>query len=223
MKIGALISGRKDSVAAALKASEKNELVCLITIKSKNPESYMFHVPNIELVKLQAEAMELPLVFLETKGVKEEELKDLKHAIEIAKEKYKIQGLASGAIASNYQKERIGKICEELNLKSITPLWSINSELYLREVLRDFEVIIVGVAADGLNEKDLGEKFDLAFLEKMNKLNVNSVGEGGEFETFVLDCLLFKKKIEIEKAEKNMENERTGIYVIKEAKLVEKQ
>ena len=62
MKIGALISGGKDSLAAAYKASEEHKLVCLIAIKSKNPESYMFHIPNIDLVKLQAEAMQLPLI-----------------------------------------------------------------------------------------------------------------------------------------------------------------
>ena len=93
MRIGALISGGKDSLFAAYKASKEHELVCLITLKSKNPESYMFHIPNIELVKLQAKSMGLPLVFFETEGIKEEELEDLKEAIEIAKTKYRIEGV----------------------------------------------------------------------------------------------------------------------------------
>ena len=133
MKIGALISGGKDSIAAAYKASKEHELACIIAIKSKNPESYMFHIPNIELVKLQAKAMELPLVFLETEGVKEEELEDLKQAIEIAKQKYKIQGIVTGAIKSNYQKERIDNICKELNIASIAPLWQINDKRFTRK------------------------------------------------------------------------------------------
>ena len=83
MKIGALVSGGKDSLFAAYKASKEHESVCLITLKSKNPESYMFHIPNVHLVELQAKAIGLPLVFLETEGVKEEELEDLKEAIEI--------------------------------------------------------------------------------------------------------------------------------------------
>ena len=214
MKIGALISGGKDSLAAAYKASKENKLVCLIAIKSKNPESYMFHIPNIDLVSVQSEAMEIPLVSYDTDGIKEEELKDLKSAIEIAKEKYKIEGLVSGAVASNYQKERVDKICDELKLKSIAPLWQINAELYVREVLRDFEVIITGVASDGLGEEDLGKRYDLAFIEKIKKLNVNLVGEGGEFETLVLNCPLFKKKIEIKEAEKKMESKCTGYYLI---------
>ena len=87
MKCGILFSGGKDSTYAAyLVKKYRNEISCLITLISENPESYMFHIPNIELVKLQAESMGIPLIFLETEGVKEEELKDLKEAIEIAKE-----------------------------------------------------------------------------------------------------------------------------------------
>ena len=103
---------------AAYKAGMENKLVCLIAIKSLNPDSFMFHHVNIDLVNLQAKAMELPLIFIETKGKKEEELKDLENAIQIAKEKYKIQGIVSGAIASNYQKTRIENICLMNNLDS---------------------------------------------------------------------------------------------------------
>jgi len=219
MRIAALISGGKDSLFAAYKASKEHELVCLIAIKSINPESYMFHIPNIDLVKLQAEAMGLPLVFLETEGVKEEELKDLKEAVEIAKEKYRIEGVVSGAIASNYQRERIEKICKDLKLESITPLWQTNEELYLRELIRDFEVIITGIAAEGLGASDLGKRLDLAFLERVRKLNVSLIGEGGEFESLVLNCPLFNKKIEIEQAEKKMESKICGHYIISKASL----
>lgn len=214
MKVGVLISGGKDSLAAAYKASKEDKLACLIAIKSKNPESYMFHIPNIDLVKIQAEAMQLPIVFLETEGIKEEELKDLKQAIEIAKEKYSIEGIVSGAIESNYQKSRINNICKELNLISITPLWHTNKDIYARELMRDFEVIITGIAAEGLSENDLGERYNLSFIEKLKKGDINMVGEGGEFETFVINCPLFKRKIEIKEAKKEMESHNTGHYII---------
>lgn len=220
MKIGALVSGGKDSLAAAYKASKEHDLVCIIALKSRNPESYMFHIPNIELVKLQAEAMQLPIIFLETEGIKEEELDDLKDAIEITKHKYNIRGLVSGAIASKYQRDRIERICLDLDLKSITPLWNIIPFIYARELLRDFDIIITGIAAEGLDESDLGNKFDLKFLDKIKKLEVHKFGEGGEFETLVLNCPLFKKQIEIEEAEKKIENQCTGHYIIKKATLV---
>jgi len=222
MKIGALISGGKDSLFAAYKESKKHELACLITLKSRNPESYMFHIPNIDLVKLQAESMGIPLVFLETEGVKEEELEDLKEAIEIAKEKYHIEGLVSGAIKSNYQKARVDKICSELGLVSLAPLWQANEDLYITELIKNFNVIIVGIAADGLKKEFLGTRIGLTFLDRMRSLKVSPIGEGGEFESFVLDCPLFKKKIKIEDYEIKMENECTGHYLIKKALLVDK-
>ena len=222
MKLGVLISGGKDSLFAAYKASKEHELTCLIAIKSKNPESYMFHIPNIELVKLQAKSMDLPLVFWETEGIKEEELEDLKQAIEIAKEKYRIEGIVSGAIQSTYQKQRVDDICKALKLESLAPLWQVNEEIYLNQLMKEFNVIIVGIAADGLKKDFLGMRIGLTFLDRMRSLNVSPIGEGGETESFVLDCPLFKKKLVIEEAEAKMESEICGHYVIKKVKLIEK-
>ena len=225
MKIAVLVSGGKDSIYAAYQASKKNELKCLITLKSVNPESYMFHIPNIELVKLQAKSMKIPLIFKKTLGVKEEELKDLENAIKIAIKRYKIKGLVSGAIESNYQKERIENICKKLNIKSITPLWHINREQYWNDLLNDkFEIIISSVSAEGLDKNWLGKKINKNLIKKLKilskKFNFHLAFEGGEAETLVLYCPLFRKKLEIEKAVIEMESEFSGIYIIKKAKLI---
>lgn len=219
MKLAALISGGKDSWYAAYEASKGDEIACLIAIRSRNPESYMFHVPNVEWVKLQAKAADIPLVWWETEGVKEEELEDLKQAIELAKEKYKVEGLVSGAIKSNYQKERVDKICKELNLKSTAPLWQIDEEVYLNKLMKNFHVIIVGIAAEGLKKELLGSRIGLTFIDRMRSSNVSCIGEGGEFETFVLECPLFKEKIKIDEFEIIMESDCTGTYLIKKAVL----
>ena len=123
MKLASLFSGGKDSVCSAYLAKEQgNEIACLITILSENKESYMFHTPSIEKTRHQAKAMNIPLIIQKTKGKKEEELKDLEEAIKLAKERYKIEGVISGALASNYQKLRIENICKKLNLKSLSLL-----------------------------------------------------------------------------------------------------
>src|SRR3989338_877353 len=96
MRLAALISGGKDSLYAAYKSSGGNELVCIISFKSKRADSYMFHIPNIELVKLQAESMGIPLIFAESSGIKEKEPKDIKKALQTAIKKYKIEGVVSG-------------------------------------------------------------------------------------------------------------------------------
>lgn len=227
MRLGVLFSGGKDSVYALFKAMKTDDVVCLISIISKNKESYMFHTPNIDITELQAEAIGIPLLQQSTEGEKEEELNDLKKAIERAKKEYKIEGIVTGALCSNYQKERIEKICWELNLKAISPHWSMNQEAYMRETIKEgFKIIIISIAADGLNKDYLGKEIDeemIARLVRLNKKNrINIAFEGGEAETFVIDCPLYNKKIKIEEAEIKMENECTGIYKIKKAKLVKK-
>jgi uncharacterized protein (TIGR00290 family) len=118
-----------------------DDVVCLISILSKNPESYMFHTPNISLVRMQAEAAGIPLIEVETEGVKERELYDLEAAICMAKKAHNIDGIVTGAVESVYQSERIQRICSELDLYCFNPLWKKDQEELLREILREgFEV-----------------------------------------------------------------------------------
>ncbi len=228
MKIASLFSGGKDSAFALYKAVQKgDEAVCLITINSKRADSYMFHIPNIKLAKLQSEALEIPIVYMNSCGVKEKELEDLKKAMAVAKEKYEVEGIVSGALASNYQAQRVKKICDELSLKSINPLWRIDEEKYLKDLIKaKFNAIITGIAADGLSKSWLGRKIDTNCISDLKKLHeknkIHIAAEGGEYETFVLDCLMFNKKIEIKDSEIRMENECTGQYIIKIAELVKK-
>lgn len=219
MKLAGLFSGGKDSTFSIYFAGKTNEISCLITVFSKNQESYMFHTANIELTKLQAELMNIPLITIETKGEKEEELEDLKNAIKTAIDKYKIQGIVCGGVASRYQKERIEKICNELNLKLIAPLWNIDKEKYLYALIKEFEIIITSVSAEGFNQSWLGRKIDEKCIEDLKELNkkygVSIVGEGGEFESLVLNCPMFKKRIAIEQAVPKMTSEFCGVYEIK--------
>ncbi len=202
-KVGVLFSGGKDSCYSAYLAKKQDyELTCLISVFSENKESYMFHTPNIKLVKQQSKVMNIPLIIKKTKGEKEKELKDLKLAIKKAKKKYKIEGIATGAVASNYQKSRIQKICDELNLKCFNPLWKKDEIKYLEEIVNsDFKVIVTGVFAYPLDKSWLGRKIDKKFIEDVKKLKekykIHPAGEGGEFETFVLNCPLFNKPLEV--------------------------
>ncbi len=202
MKLGVLFSGGKDSTYASYLAGKENELTCLISLFSENQESYMFHTPNIKLVEKQAQKMNLPILIEKTKGVKEIELKDLENAIKKAKKEFKIQGIVTGALHSEYQASRVKKICGKLKLKCINPLWHKDEISYLRELIENkFKIIIVGVFAYPLDESWLGREIDNSFItdvkELKEKYKIHPAGEGGEFETFVLNCPLFKKPLKI--------------------------
>jgi diphthine-ammonia ligase len=227
MKLGVLFSGGKDSVFAMYKALQKgHEVVCLISVISHNTESYMFHTPNIHLTDLQAKALEIPLIQQATQGEKEVELEDLKSAIQTAKQKYQIEGVVTGAIESVYQATRIQKICDELDLWCFNPLWQVHQVDHLKELVsHGFSIIISAVLAEPFTKKWLGREINDKTIKELAKLGethkINPAGEGGEFESLVLDGPLFKKRIEIVEANPHYSN-HAGVFEIKEAKLVEK-
>jgi ABC transporter with metal-binding/Fe-S-binding domain ATP-binding protein len=226
MRLAVLFSGGKDSTLALLKAAEKEEVVCLITIVSKNKESYMFHTPNIWIARLQAEAIGLPLIQKLTKGVKEQELEDLKNAIRQARKKLKIEGVVTGAVESVYQAERIQRICHELDLWCFNPLWKKDQQKLLEEIVeRGFKAIISGVFAYPLDKSWLGKEMNKKLIEELVALQkeykISPSGEGGEIETTVLDAPLFRKRIEVLNFTIE-ENANSGIYLINKARLAEK-
>ncbi len=200
-RVGALISGGKDSIFALHVAHRLGyDIACLINIKSRNPDSYMFHSVLSEAVPLQAKAMGIPLIQVESEGKKEEELKDLEKALRIAKEKYRIEMVVAGAIASRYQKYRIEEVAERVGLAVFTPLWGREPESYLRQVARELKFAIVRVSAMGLGEEWVGRVIGKKEAEKLielgRKFGFRADGEGGEYETLVLHAPLFKKRIE---------------------------
>lgn len=199
--LGVLFSGGKDSVYAMyLEKNRGHRIACLISIYSQNKESYMFHTPSITRVEKQSKVLGIPLEITKTQGEKEEELKDLKEAILNAKKKYNLSGIITGALASRYQVSRIKKICEKVGIKSINPLWQKDQFDLLKELIdNNFEVILTGVFAYPLDKSWLLRKIDNQFIEEMKSLHekykVNPAGEGGEFESFVINCPLFERKL----------------------------
>lgn len=225
MKLAVLFSGGKDSTYALSLASSEHEIVGLITIKSENQDSYMFHTPAIKLTILQAEALGLPLFTGETKGIKEEELADLKLVLQQAQEKFGFAGIVTGAIFSEYQSSRIQKIAQELNLEVLSPLWHKDQEQLLNELVeKKFKFIYTAVAAEGLDQSWLNKIITPLELAKLKLLQqkkaLNPAGEGGEMESLVLDCPLFKKKLVLDEVEIQSENKNTARLIIRKAHLV---
>lgn len=222
MKVAVLFSGGKDSNYALYLASKQHEISCLITLIPENEESYMFQTVGNNITQYQAKALEIPHIIQTTKGEKEKELEDLKSAIKTAKEKYKIEGVVTGAINSAYQSSRVQRICNDLELWCFNPLWQINEEKFLNELIENkFETIIVGIGAYPLTQRNLGMKIDKEFIEKISNLSspISLVGEGGEFESLVLNGPLYKKKLEIIKSEIKMDSENSGTLEIKGVEL----
>ena len=222
MKFAALVSGGKDSIFAIQKALEAgHEVTNLISIIPARDDSYMYHSINLHMVELISEASEIPLIQQESSGIKELELDDLTLALK----KVDVDGVTVGAIESQYQASRVQKICDSFDLEVYSPLWHRDPEELLQEMAKVLDIRIVRVAADGMDKSWLGRPINSNSIEQLKALNrrrmVHMAGEGGEYETVVLDAPFYKKRIEIVRSEIEWLGDQGTLDII-EAKLVDK-
>lgn len=208
-RVACLFSGGKDSVFATFWALYTGREPLLVTVFPE-PYSMMFHHPNAEWTKLQAEAMGLEQVAF--RAGREDELDKLQGMLSGLGTK----GIVTGAIASEYQKQRIDKIGQALGIPTYSPLW--HKEQLLAEELKHFDIYITAVSAEGMGPELLGKNFQ----ELGERNNIHPLLEGGEGETFVSDAPFFNKKIKILEWKKEWDGVR-GVAHIKDAKLVDKK
>jgi predicted ATP pyrophosphatase (TIGR00289 family) len=217
MRLAALVTGGKDSALALHRVLKKgHEVTYLVTIIPQREDSWMYHFPNIGLTNLFAEASGIPLVKAETSGIKEEEVEDLKQLLA----DLDVDGVVSGAVFSEYQKSRTDRVCRELGKKPVTPLWHQDPFDLIRELIDlRFEVIIVGVYARGFDENWLGRRINPSTLDELvelkRKYQISIVGEGGEYETFVLHAPYFGKRIRVVDSEVMWEDGSGYLSIVK--------
>jgi diphthine-ammonia ligase len=200
MKIAALFSGGKDSSYALFCTRLFAwDVTHLVTVFSASPESYMYHVPAIELTRLAAESIGIPLVEVATPPEPEVELLPLRDTLA----SLGVDGIVSGALASEYQRRRLDQICQDINIKSFAPLWHKNPRELIGEMVEEgFEIMIVGCSAEGLDERWLGRVLDKKALAELDRLHdrygIHVAGEGGEYESMVLYGPHMKRRICVE-------------------------
>lgn len=223
MNLGVLFSGGKDSAYACWRAMQHEDVACLISVLSRNEESYLFHTPNVRWVPLQAEAAGIPLVQGETEGREEEELADLQRVIRLAMDRHAIEGVVTGALQSVYQASRIQRICADLDLWCFNPLWHEDPHRYLESLVsHGFRAVVAGVSSRPFDASWLGRELDRDTISRLEEAalthRITLTGEGGEYETFVLDAPFFRKRIMIHEAEREFRHDR-GVYRITRAAL----
>ena len=225
MKLACLFSGGKDSMYAIhLVQNQGHDVVCLLSIFPKSEESHLLHHPNLKWTKLQSESMNIPqLTASSNSDDTVDELIVMENLLQNAKDQFQIDGLVHGGIKSKFQKEKFETLCLKLNLVSVAPLWETEPKKYMNDLLdSDFNFIMISVSSDGLDEQWLGKiilKSDIEILNNLsNKFGFNLNFEGGESETFVLDCPLFSNPIKINKFVKDWDGYR-GRFEIVDAEL----
>ncbi|NHN42446.1 diphthine--ammonia ligase [Halorubellus sp. JP-L1] len=211
-----LFSGGKDSSWAIYRAMERGlDVSRLVTVHPEN-DSYMYHVPATHLTALAAESIGIDLVDVHPEDFEAEtatdsgeqgdtELEPLEAALEALDADLPggVAGVTAGAVESEYQTSRIEAMCERLDCDLFAPLWQEDPrELAAAMLDAGFEIVVLQVAAGGLDESWLGRTLDAAAFDELEALNdeygVHVLGEGGEFETFVVDGPHMERRIDLE-------------------------
>jgi ABC transporter with metal-binding/Fe-S-binding domain ATP-binding protein len=196
MSWAVLTSGGKDSILACQKAIDSGkEVGFLVTARPENPESYMFHSANLDAVPVIARASGIKYVEIPTHGRKEEELADLEKGLA----SLPVEGIVVGAVASDYQNDRVTSIADRLSIDVFAPLWHMDPGKLLEDVAARMEAIIVVTAADGLDESFLGARIDRKLIERLTRIaakhRIHIAGEGGEYESLTLNAPFYTRPI----------------------------
>ncbi|MBU2576948.1 MAG: diphthine--ammonia ligase [Nanoarchaeota archaeon] len=220
MKVGVLFSGGKDSCLALHKVlQEGHEVKYLLNIYPKNQDSFMFHKQDLGLLNVQAKRLGIKIVSVKSEGIEGKELKDLRKLI--GEIKGNVEGIVVGGIASSYQGKRVKKICDDLNLKFVAPLWDYEPEKLWEELfVEGFEVIMIKIACEGIDGSWLGRVINRENFEELKKLTKKYKFrldfEGGEAETTILMMPEYSERIEIDF---DVENEGEYRHLMKNIKV----
>jgi len=224
VRVAALFSGGKDSTYAAHVAVQRGwDLTQLVSILPEDRDSMLFHVPNLHMTGLLAEAMRFPLTTENAKAGEDGELDALRRVFR----RLEVDGIVVGAIASDYQHERVNRIADESGLRVFAPLWRHDPRRLVRDYLASgLEIVFSNVSAEGLDASWLGRRWDeetvLDLLRLEATRGVHPCGEGGEFETLVLDGPMFDQRVEILRAEREWTG-ASGVWRVLEARLIPKR
>lgn len=214
MKGVSLLSGGKDSFISTILAMSQGVDVNLCLTVVPEEDSMMFHVPNVHLADKVASLLGIGTELVSESGYLDR-LRELKLR--------GFDGVVCGAIASEYQKTRIEKVCTDLGMVCIAPLWMKDQFLIMREIIESgIRAIIVSVSAEGLGEEILGRTIDDYLLEHLlsirDSIGINITGEGGEYESLVTG-MNFKERIRL-KGWKKIWNGSSGYLRIESVEMV---
>ena len=194
----ALYTGGKDSHTALLIAMREYGLepALLLIISTPRDDSYLLHTYNVRWAKIHASVMGIPFEEVPIEGVNEDA--EVQRAVESAVERSGASSIVTGGIASMYQKRRFDAIARSLGVEHIAPLWGLDQERVLRLEVLEYGVgfAIIAAMAMGFTEEWVGRVVDdiedvEALIRLSRKYSFSPVGEGGEYESYVVSSPLF--------------------------------
>jgi len=200
-------SGGKDCCQAAYRAVQQGfQIVCLLNMVTSDKRCSCSHGLPARWIRLQAEALGLPLLQQPTTSHNYEAVFSASLA------KLKGEGVNYGVFGDidfEPHREWITRVCSSVNIMPVLPLWQEHQEDIARNFIEQgFESVVVATRADLMGQEWLGRKYDANFLKELSVYDdeISPCGEAGEFHTLAVDGPFFRQRLEIRRAEKQKRN-----------------
>jgi len=189
-------SGGKDScLAAYLALGQGFKISHLVNFISQEFGRVSFHGTEAKMIQLQSRAIGIPLLQKQTTWVGYE--LEFKEAVRSLLPQG-IKGMIFGDIYLDEHKEWVERVCGELGIEAIEPLWEKDTEKAFTDFIdAGFEAVIVSASDELIDEGWVGQRMDRKFLAYLKARNIDLCGENGEYHTLVVNGPLFKRRIEI--------------------------
>ena len=209
MKVISLWSGGKDSCFACYKAKLQGyQIISIVNFTNSDGRDSVSHGLSADIIQRQASLIDIPLLqkAMPRKGYTDE----FKVLVEELKVKEGIEGIVFGDIYLQEHRDWIDKVCAELKVEAILPIWTKDTGKLVKEIIDSgFKAIVVSAKKDILGERWLGREINGGFVKDLKALgNFDLCGEKGEFHTFVYDGPLFKEKVKFKKGDKTLRDDR---------------
>ena len=227
MKVAIMYSGGKDSTMALNYALNQGwEVGTLISVKPKSTESFLYQYATVEWTKLSSEALGIPVIHIKSEKIGAKEEAD---ELEEVFRNLKSDAILVGGVGLQKTQIREWKrVAGKFGIDVIVPYENLTSEeLFDRTINAGFDIMLTDVATDGLGPEWLGKKLNKETAEEFKKLSkkfgFDCLGEGGYYNSLVIDGPIFNKRIEVVSSKKIWDNKTSSGYLeIEEAKLVPK-
>ena len=227
MKVAVMYSGGKDSTMAVNYALENGwDVETLISVKPKSTESFLYQYATVEWTKLSSEALGIPAIHVKSEKIG---AKDEADELETVFKNLKVDAILMGGVGlQETQIRELKRVANKFGIELIVPYQDLTSEqLFEKTMDSGFDIMLTDVASDGLNMNWLGRKLNKENSEEFKSMSkefgFDILGEGGYYNTFVMDGPIFKKKIEFTQTEPVWDKSTSSGYLeVKNAKLVSK-
>ena len=227
MDVAILYSGGKDSNLALEYALQKGwKVKYLLSVKPNRTDCYLFHYAAVEHTRLQSQILNIPHITVPC-NVANPKLEA--NIVKKVVQKYPVDAVILGGTGLQVtQIKSIQDALLPLGIETFASHAGLDHDRLIEEMLeKNYKIMITQFAAEGLNEQWLGKILTKESFNELRKLSLkygfHIGGDGSSFDSFVLDCPLFNKKIEFKSIKKVKETMFSGYLTAESPVLIEKE